>query len=175
MDPAPYLAVLAERFGMDPTWFTERYHFFEGGKKYVYILAAGHAPPTGPEIAFSGIKLMRIKMKVPKLTTEAAVAVGEQATRNFVELDHAGTARYLAREDIPLSAQAASACTGPGYALVRFGPVTIGTGYLEPVDAATETGAPDTAGGSEPGTTGRPVYHLRSWFPKHWSEVVSIR
>lgn len=159
VDPAPYLAVLESRFGMDPAWFTARYRFFEGGRKYVYVVSRAHAVPPGPEIAFSGIKLMRIAMKVPKLTTEAAVAVGHLATRNYVELSRPDAGRYLAREDITLDPQASAACTAPGYALVRLGPVTIGTAYLEPADAGSA----------------QPAYRLRSWFPKHWSGVVRVQ
>ena len=154
VDPAPYLSILEDRFGMDPQWFTERYHFFAGGRKYIYSLARGHSIPRGPEILFSGIKFMRVSMKIPKLTTEAAVAFGFLATRNWVRLDVADAGRYFAREDIILDASAAEICTGSGYVLLRVGAVTVGTGYLQADDG---------------------TLRLRSWFPKHWSEVVAIR
>ncbi|MFP4566987.1 MAG: hypothetical protein ACLFNX_10840 [Spirochaetaceae bacterium] len=154
VDPAPCLSILEERFGMDPAWFTERYHFFAGGRKYIYRLARGHSIPPGPEILFSGIKFMRVAMEVPKLTTEAAVAFGFLATRNWISLDASDAGRYFAREDINLDPSAAAACTGPGYVLMRTGPVTVGTGYLHTDDGACR---------------------VRSWFPKHWSEVVGIR
>ena len=154
VDPAPYLSILEERFGMDPEWFTERYHFFAGGRKYIYSLTREHAIPRGPEVLFSGIKFMRVSMKIPKLTTEAALAFGFLATRNWIRLDVADAGRYFGREDIILDASAAETCTGSGYVLLRVGAVTVGTGYLH-VDDGT--------------------LRLRSWFPKHWSEVVAVR
>jgi NOL1/NOP2/fmu family ribosome biogenesis protein len=154
VDPAPYLSILEERFGMHPAWFTERYHFFAGGRKYIYSLRRGHSIPRGPEILFSGIKFMRVAMEIPKLTTEAAVAFGFLATRNWIRLDAPDAGRYFAREEITLETSVAETCTGSGYVLICVGPVTVGTGYL-----FAEEGA----------------HRLRSWFPKRWSEVVSIR
>lgn len=153
VDPAPYLEVLSERFGMDPGKFTARYRFFTGGRKYLYVLSGNHAVPPGPELSFSGIKFMRISMKVPKLTTEAAVAFGSHAVRNVVDLDPAQARAYFTRRSIELSAGACATCTGAGYVLVRVAAVTVGTGYLRAA-----------AGG----------YTLESWFPKHWAEVVPL-
>ncbi|MFP4206992.1 MAG: hypothetical protein ACLFRR_11520 [Spirochaetaceae bacterium] len=150
VDPRPYLSLLFERFGMSERWFTDRYRFFVGGRKYLYILSHAHAPPRGPEILFSGIKFMRIAMRIPKLTTEAAVGVGHLALRNYVDLGHDEAAKYFAREPVELESSAVAACTGAGYVLVRVGPFTVGTGYLEM-----------GAIGEGP--------RLRSWFPKRMS------
>jgi NOL1/NOP2/fmu family ribosome biogenesis protein len=172
VDPAPYLSILEERFGMDPGWFTERYRFFTGGRKYLYSLSAGHRIPPGPEIAFSGIKFMRISMKVPKLTTEAAVAFGGLAVRNHVDLDGADAARYFARRDLPLDDGIGAACTGPGYVLVRVRGLTVGTGYLRQTE---DGGRNDGAGAAGTDYEDAKLYTLTSWCPRHWSEVITIR
>ena len=161
IDPMPYLSLLEERFGMSAANLGADYIFFVGGNKYLYSLSAEHRLPPGPEIAFSGIKFMRISMKVPKLTTEASIAFGARASRNYVELDTEQVRAYLLRQEIGLDAAAATACTGPGYVLVRHEGVTLGSAYLDPRDsvALSEDELPI----------------LRSWFPKHWSQVITIR
>jgi hypothetical protein len=104
-------------------------------------------------------------MKVPKLTTEAAVAFGDLATRHYVELDLADARAYLAREPVDLEDSQCPACTAAGYVLVRLRGVTLGTGYLR--EAASAADGP----GRAPGQSGT-RFRLESWFPKQWAEVV---
>ncbi|MGM0673458.1 MAG: hypothetical protein ACQETQ_02050 [Spirochaetota bacterium] len=180
IDPMPYLSLLEERFGISAAQLREQYVFFVGGNKYLYSLCAEHRLPPGPEVAFSGIKFMRISMKVPKLTTEASILLGARASRNYVELEADQLRAYFARQEIRLDTAASSACTGPGYVLVRHEGVTLGSAYLNPRDRnrepeqSPEPGAKPDAGAQHGAELGdRPL--LRSWFPKHWSQVITIR
>jgi hypothetical protein len=106
-------------------------------------------------------------MKVPKLTTEAAVAHGELATKNTLVLDTVQAARFLERKSATLSQRQCSSCEGPGYVFVRYGGQTLGMGYLHGPESDAVAEARTASQTGEP--------YLESWFPKEWGEVVSIR
>ena len=74
--------------------------------------------------------LTRDKAKQPKLSTQAALAMGSLATRNVIELSREEVDVYLARGSLPVSTDRAAACSGPGYVIVRHLGFALGMGTL---------------------------------------------
>ena len=128
VDPAPWLAVLEERFGFPPEAFAE-YTFLKPGKKGLYLVPRGHIPPPREMVDAVGLLFMHTKGKYPKLTTAAAMTFGHLATRNVIQLNAAQRDAYLARENIPLTREQRDMCTGPGFVLLRYRDYILGTGF----------------------------------------------
>ena len=139
-DPAPYLRLVIDRFGMPADVF-DRYTIRRASKKYLTITAADHVPPTAPEAASVGIPFMRTLLKYPKLTGAAAQLLGGFATRNVVDVDAGRAAAFFRREAFDVSADEARRCTDEGYVLVRLVRHTLGVGYYRPAGEAGSGGA----------------------------------
>ncbi len=101
------------------------------------------------DILSAGITLFATKMAIPKLSTAAAMAFGDAATRMVMDVSREEADAYLHRESFWPDADTASRCDGQGYVMVRFEGVPLGLGFFrtENVD--------------------RPV--VQSHFPKAWS------
>lgn len=129
VDPAPYWQLLEERFGIPPSTF-DGYALVRPQSKKLYLVPADHTPPARPAPETIGLPFLRVKMKVPKLTTAAAMQFGEHATRNVIDATAAQAEAYLTRQDIAAPTEALARCTGRGYVLVRHGGQTLGVGFL---------------------------------------------
>ena len=149
---APWLNLLEERFGIPPATF-DRYIFFRKNDKYISIATRDLLVPTSPATESIGFYFLKTSMKQPKLTTQAAMAFGQAATRNVVTVTRSQLEAYLNRESISLTSDQSSACTGRGYVLIRYAGRVYGVGLYVP-EEERET--------------------VRSLFPKHWAGVQKI-
>jgi len=127
LDPAPYLAILEERFGIPPHRF-DRYLIFRPNAKRLAIVDRQLRVPAGVEPLAIGMPFFYVNMRDPRWTTAAAVAFGHLATRNLIELDDRELTAFLTRRDLPLRPEEAARCTGPGYVLARHRGMVVGMG-----------------------------------------------
>ncbi len=148
-DPERWFGLVEARFGIAPAVF-EGYTLFQPNARYLSLVASDHRPPARPEAVFSGLYFLKVAMRYPKLTTQAAMVFGGAATRNVVTLDEAGIAAYIRRNDVALTPEQTASCDGMGYVLVRYGGFTTGVGLFRPE-----------------GDAGR----LESLFPGNWGGI----
>jgi NOL1/NOP2/sun family putative RNA methylase len=143
-----YLELVAERFGIGPETF-EPYRLFQPNQKRIYAVSRDHRPPTSPRPDASGMYFMKTRLRYPKLSTAAAIAFGQQAARNYLELEAEQVGAYINRQEIQVTAGQSRACTGLGYVVIRHRGIPLGLALYWP--------AP-TGGGV-----------VESLFPKGWS------
>ncbi|HSG89727.1 MAG TPA: RsmB/NOP family class I SAM-dependent RNA methyltransferase [Pseudomonadales bacterium] len=146
-DAAPIETVerYLERFAL-PEAVTADLHFFLDSR-HLRAVRSDHAPPAGIQLENIGIDFARRRSTHPKITTGTAMAIGQRAGRNVVELDGEELERWRAREELALPKARLAGCER-GYQLVRSNGLVHGTGFLRLDDAGD----------------GR----LESQFPKAW-------
>jgi NOL1/NOP2/fmu family ribosome biogenesis protein len=145
-DTEGWFGVVTEMFGI-PTERFEGLRVVRLNTKTVSAVATALDLPRD-QLVSAGITLFATKMAVPKLSTAAAMAFGDCATRMVVDASRAEADRYLKRDPFYPSAETASRCDGQGYVVVRFEGTPLGVGFYK-------------TDGVE-----RPV--VRSYFPKAW-------
>lgn len=128
VDPAPWLALLEERFGI-PSRVFDPYILFRRSGKYLALVPHGHRPPAHPTPEVTGLPFLRVQLRYPKLTTAAAQLFGAQAVKNVAPLTRVQADAFLARQTFPLSDEQTTRCTGTGYVLARYGETTLGVGF----------------------------------------------
>ena len=148
-DPGEVLPPLEARFGFPPSAF-EDCLFFRPNDKYVSVVARDHLPPAKPLPVMTGMYFLKTTLRHPKLTTQASMRFGHEATKNYVTLDEEKLHAYLDRREVRLTATEAARCEGFGYVLVRHRGHTYGVGLFRP----------ENGGG-----------RLESLFPKTWAGV----
>ncbi len=148
VDPSPWLAVLEERFGLERSLFAE-YTFLRMSKRGIHLVSTEHRPPPRPRPDAVGTLFLHTKGQTPKLTTAGALAFGRAATRNTVPLRREQLVPYLRRETLVLTPDQVEMCTGPGFVIVTYEGIPVGTGLYR---------------------HGPPHRHaLESLFPKGWA------
>tara|TARA_B100000676_G_scaffold308485_1_gene369394 strand:- start:2819 stop:4252 length:1434 start_codon:yes stop_codon:yes gene_type:complete len=95
------------------------------------LVATDHRIPELEEVLASGLTLTGDSAKVPKLSTEAAMAFGSQATRNVVDLDDDQRTSYLSHQTLTLSPDQCIACNDRGYVIVRSEGLALGVGMIQ--------------------------------------------
>ena len=153
IDPAPYWALLEERFGIPPETF-EGYALVQRGKKKLYLVSRDHRPPVRPEPETIGLPFLRVQMAVPKLTTAAAMQFGAQATRNVIAATADQAQAYLDRETITPTADQLAHCTSRGYVIMQHDGWSLGVGFLDDDPVAAPS--------------------IQSMFPKGWARSVPL-
>lgn len=150
-EPARWLALVEERFGIPPATF-DGLTLFRPNATYVSLFAG---PPSALAGAVSGgMYFLKTSLRFPKMTTQAAMTFGPAACRNVVSLDEGGALRYVHRETQALRREAVDGCTGTGYVLVRSALGMLGVGFFR------DHGEDHPAAGT-----------LRSLFPRNWAGV----
>ncbi len=127
VDPAPWVDALCERFGFPPEVFAP-YLFVRMSSRGLHLVTADHRPPARPRPDAVGMLFLHTKGRTPKITTAGALAFGHWATRNVVELDEGQLEGYLARDALELRVEQVDRCTGPGFVIVTFRGIPLGTG-----------------------------------------------
>jgi hypothetical protein len=155
IDPAPWLALLEERFGIAPGTF-DGYVLFRTSRKYISIRPVSHLPPARPRPQSVGLTFLKTSLRFPKLTTQAAMTFGHAASRNVVTLGRTAAAAYLQRTPVPVTPDVLPDGNGLGYVLVRHAGLTLGLGLFKP----------------EAGREDRGV--LESLFPKYWAGLQDL-
>ena len=133
-------------FGLPQTTF-KGLSTFRAGRR-LKLISDDHRTPYLPEIQASGLTLTNDTAKVPKLSTEAAMAYGGFATRNVINLTQTERAAFMSQQHIAPSSEQITSCSEKGYVIVRADGIAIGVGMLRrDQDAPT----------------------LESQFPKNWT------
>lgn len=143
------LAWLEERFGLPRTLF-DNYVLYRPDNRDIVLLSHMDAPRAPATLLSMGMTLLRMHMKIPKPTTEAAMTFGHYATKHVVRIDHQQATAFIHGQSFALSLEQAQLCTSKGYVLVRYLANTLGVGFFHPA--------------KDGGT-------VRSLFPKAWGGV----
>lgn len=117
-----------QRFGLPQDLFVG--HTYHATKRGWYMLAQGHAPPPGLRHDASGLFLIKSNTKYPKLTTTAAMLLGQYAQKHIVVLTRAQVELYLRQKNCELAPCQLQACSQGGYVLVRYHAVNLGLGLI---------------------------------------------
>ena len=134
-----------DRFGLDASVRDALGHLLDD--RHLRGIARDHAPPAGVRFENCGLDLARRRARETKLSTPAAMALGQAARSNVVTLDATEFDRWRARESITLPAARVEDCTR-GTVLIRAFGLVHGTAFLRQND-----------GGD---------WLLESQFPKAW-------
>lgn len=127
-DADTVLEEFADRFGLSESAFAGL-RVIHGGTR-LKLIADDHARPELPPAAVSGLTLTRDRAKFPKLSTQAALAVGSQATRNVVDLQSDEMTPYIEQQEWAVEQSRLATCTGPGHVLIRFEGFPLGIAAL---------------------------------------------
>ncbi|MDC0033920.1 RsmB/NOP family class I SAM-dependent RNA methyltransferase [Alphaproteobacteria bacterium] len=101
-----------------------------GGSNQRRLVANDHCLPEIPQAMATGLALTRDKAKNPKLSTQAALAFGDSATRNAIDLNRGEVKIYMSRGSINIAPDRISACAGPGHVLARYQGFALGIASL---------------------------------------------
>ena len=123
-----WLPPLQERFGISEEAFSP-YLLLRRTREKIFLVSRDHRPPFLPRPTTVGLPFLRINMKVPKMTTQAAMLLGRFATRNVVSLTPEQRSRYHRREVIELEPEQRKQIEGRGYVLLNFEEFTLGMGF----------------------------------------------
>jgi NOL1/NOP2/sun family putative RNA methylase len=127
-EPEQILSLLAERFGIEPSAL-EGMGLLQRNRRQVFLAAGDHRPTPEPPPA-TGMPLMHLSMKTPKLTTAGAAFLGPHARRNVIEVDAGQRDRYLIRQPFSLRPEQVPADSGDGHVLIRHRRAVLGVGKL---------------------------------------------
>lgn len=94
------------------------------------LIAKDHVPPANPAPIATGLALTRQKAASPKLSTQVALALGDRATRNFIELHRDEVDLYHSRQTIAVTPQRLQNCDETGHVIVRHQGFSLGIGNL---------------------------------------------
>ena len=128
VDPAPWLALLEERFGIPAVVFTD-YLVFRAKAQTVSIVRRGLRLPLRPEPVAVGIPFFYANMRHPRPTSAAAIKFGRHAGRNVLDLDEQRLMDFVFGREIHLDSKDSSAIDGAGYVLGRYRGSVIGLGH----------------------------------------------
>ena len=138
VESEPWLEIVTERFGMDTAVFA-KLSIVRWSHRGVYLVNQGQQLPTRPRLDSPGLFFMRVGSRYPKLTTAAAMLLGQHATRNWVELTLEQAKAYLQRQTITPSPDQTANCTGTGFVVIRFRTQPLGLGLFHASSNQIET------------------------------------
>jgi hypothetical protein len=121
--------ILNERFGIDPTAFSDL-QLLKKSRRDIYGVAADHRPPQMAK-CISGLPLFHMHFQYPKLTTSCAATFGRKAHCNMIDASPSQLEAYLARKPFTLEKDQAQACDGSGYVLIRYHNTILGVGFYD--------------------------------------------
>ncbi len=123
------LARLQRRFGFDDSVFAE-FVLLTHNREHLAIVHRDHVGVSGARAETVGLVFLRTAMAIPKLTTQAAMVFGPQATRNVVELVSRDRAEaYLRRQTLMPTDEELRRCESPGQVLIAHDGLTLGLAY----------------------------------------------
>lgn len=123
-----------ERFGI-PADVLEAVSFLEDDR-HLRVVAVDHEVPAGISLENVGVDVARRRARETKLSTPGAMALGQHARRNVLELDGDEFAAWRARRDLSLGPERLTDLTR-GAVLVRHAGLVHGTGFLRIEDDGT--------------------------------------
>ncbi|MCB1037475.1 MAG: RsmB/NOP family class I SAM-dependent RNA methyltransferase [Acidobacteria bacterium] len=102
----------------------------EPNKRCLALGSASAKLPARPKAHAAGLPFLYFGMTQPKLTTAAALLLGAEARRGFVELDRRQTDLFLHRGHQDLPRRQIEACDAGGPVIARYRGVALGLGFL---------------------------------------------
>ncbi len=129
IETEPWLGTVTERFGLETAVFTD-FDIVRWSKRGVYLVSRGQQLPTKPRLDSPGLFFIRAGSRYPKMTTAATMLLGQQATRNRVELTTEQTKAYLQRQTITPTKAQTIACTTTGHVVVCYRGYPLGLGVF---------------------------------------------
>lgn len=127
----PALAGVQERFGLPAAAFAG-WVTLGGEGRYLNVLAADYCWPAQPRPETVGLPAVGLQVRPPKPTTALAMAIGEQARCNRVEIGATAAEAFRRRHTLPGDAIEGGEITGPGHVLVAHRGYTLGVGRWTP-------------------------------------------
>ena len=125
VDPAPYLAILEQRFGIAPGIFDD-YIVFRANASTLAIVRRDLSLPRAPDPVALGMPFFYPRMRHPRPTSAAVLKFGEHATRNVLDLDDPEVLDFAFGREIVLGA--AAGVDGPGWVIGRYRGSVVGMG-----------------------------------------------
>ena len=127
-EPEQIAALLEKRFGIAGAVF-EGLCFLTRNKRQVFVATSDHRPTVEPPAA-TGLPLLHLSMKTPKLTTVGAAFLGPHARHNIIDVDADQRIRYLTRRSFPVRRSQLAETTEDGHVLIRYDGAVLGVGRL---------------------------------------------
>jgi NOL1/NOP2/sun family putative RNA methylase len=127
-EPEQIASLLEKRFGIAGTAF-EGLCLLTRNKRQVFLAAADHRPTVEPSAA-TGLPLLHISMKTPKLTTAGAAFLGPFARYNVIDVDADQRVGYLTRRSFSVRRSQLAETTEDGHVLIRYDGAVLGVGRL---------------------------------------------
>ncbi len=125
------LALFRDAFGLpDDAW--DGLTLLAEGRN-ARLVSSDHVAPSGARHVSTGLPIMRNKVGSAKLSTAAALAFGARATHRVIELDRRETARFQARDPLPIDPSRTD--VRRGYVLARTAAHPLGAGLVRERDA----------------------------------------
>lgn len=145
-----YAAPIQQHFGFAPAVFAAyKYHSTGRG---CYMLCADHALLHGLRHDASGMLLVKSGTRFPKLSTTAAMLLGQYATRQIIILNQAQIEAYIRQRPLQVARSQLLECGRGGYVLIRYRELNLGLGLIKTAQLES----------------GQPLIDLSSLFPQSW-------
>lgn len=135
------LAEVVERFGMETAVFANL-AIIPWSKRGVYLVNRDQQLPTRPRLDAPGLFFMRTGQRYAKLTTAAAMLLGQHATQNRIDLTPEQAQAYLQRQTFAVQAAQTTTCTDTGYVVVCYHGYPLGLGVFHTLSGEVESHFP---------------------------------
>ncbi len=123
----PWLTILADQFGIDPTHFDD-FVIFRESRRGVYIANRDQQPPQKPKPDTVGMLFMHTDGRYPKLTTASTIQFGRFATKNMIDLEPEQVQTFMARQNFNVAPAQLADVSGTGYVILRYRGYVVGLG-----------------------------------------------
>jgi NOL1/NOP2/fmu family ribosome biogenesis protein len=137
----PWITKQCDRFGFSQELFAE-YEILRTSKRGIHLVNSDHLLIHKPTPDSIGMLFMRTDGKFPKLTTAAAMLLGQHATQNSVEITSEQAASFFSRQTFPVTDAQIENCTGTGYVIILFQETAVGIGTLHTKSQTIESNFP---------------------------------
>ncbi|MEL7061520.1 MAG: hypothetical protein AAGN46_15960 [Acidobacteriota bacterium] len=132
IDPAPYLHLLEERFGIPLEAFAD-FAFFRPNRNTVWIRRRELDWSGGaPALHAVGFPFFHPTLRFPRPTNAAVLRFGHLARRSVLDLNRMQLAAFVRREERPLDADPPLPAGDHGYVIARSDGDIVGLGIVRP-------------------------------------------
>ncbi len=125
----PYLEFICCLYGIERELF-DPFEYLRRGKRTIYLRNKDHHADLGLNLLFTGMPFLRIKMRIPKLTTVAALKFGDFATRNIARINREQELSYWKGESFKLKDEQIVDFDRPANIILKAQDLVIGMGFL---------------------------------------------
>ncbi|MBK8905560.1 MAG: RNA methyltransferase [Anaerolineaceae bacterium] len=135
------LAEVMGRFGMDTAVFNNL-AIVPWSNRGVYLVNRDQQLPTRPRLDAPGLFFMHTGQRYAKMTTAAAMLLGQHGTQNRIELTPAQAQAYLQRQTFSVQPAQTTTCTDTGYVVVCYRGYPLGLGVFHTKSGEVESHFP---------------------------------